>query len=190
MRVAGTAAVGSVALSGTVSAHEADCVYFCGCGRMVAYRRTTSDGLPDRYPVFVAKEGGGPDAPTLDHYFVEGEDRNVHTTQRGRGKILAFGHEDGDENAVYLNPDQCARNVFDEYGGPEQTIDDYLENYDNDDWPDDVKFYPERENDFSWGQEGHCHPPRDDHHCNHDRGSDSNGQSDSNGRSNGRRNGR
>jgi hypothetical protein len=36
------------------------------------------------------------------------------------------------------------------------------------------------------GQKGHCHPPRDGNHCNHDSGSDSNGQSSSNGRSNGR----
>lgn len=200
MRVAGAAAVGSVALSGVASAHTAECVYFCGCGRMVAYRNKPDDGegggddggdgLPGTYPVFVAKEGGGPDGPTLDHYFVDGENRNVHTTQRGRGKILAFGHEDGyNENDIYINPNQCAQNVFEEYGGPDATIEQYLENYDNEDWGD-VEFYPDGDNDYFEGQKGHCHPPRDDHHCNHDRGSDSNGQSNSNGRSNGRRNGR
>lgn len=199
MKVAGAAAVGSVALPGTAGAHVADCVYFCGCGRLVAYRKDKDgEGLPAWYPVLVAKEGDGEGPPELRHYLVEGENRNLEFTNRGRGKILGFGVED----TFYYNPNQCAQKVFkdNEYGDDVQsTVQNYFdvndaredaeneEDVDNDDDGYDYVAFgdPEDRDDFLEGRKGHCHPPRDDQHCAHDRGADSNGRSTSNGRSNG-----
>lgn len=195
VKLVGATAVGGAALSGTAAAHEAGCVYFCGCGRMVAYRQRpqrddecadgegsgNGNGFPGTYPIFVAEEGGGPGPAEIDHYLVDGECRNVETTQRGRGKILAFGFafDDGtaaDVNRVYLNPNQCAQNVFDEYGGAESAIRNYVDREDDENWGD-VEFYgyDGAEYQFREGEKGHCHPPRDDWHCEHDRGGSSNG---------------
>lgn len=198
VKLVGATAVGGAALSATASAHAAGCVYFCGCGRMVAYRNEPrendncaegsgeGEGFPDTYPIFVAKEGGGPGPATIDHYLVDGECRNVETTQRGRGKILAFGFafDDGtseDVNRVYLNPNQCAQNVFDEYGGHAETIEEYVQREDDEDWGE-VEFYGYDGAKYEYfdGRKGHCHPPRDDWHCEHDRGSRSKGNGNGN----------
>jgi len=202
LRVAAGGAVGAVALSGTARAHAVGCIYFCGCGRLVAYREAPKEddgggseggnGLPQWYPVLVAREGGGPGRPELRHYLVEGENRNVEFTNRGRGKILAFGVED----TVYYNPNQCAQNVFDAYGEGDteaarvrSTLEDYFGSNDarsdaeNPDAPDDDEYVAfSRVDEVESGQKGHCHPPRDDYHCDHGNGSSS-GRGNSKGRS-------
>lgn len=172
---------------------------------MVAYREDKDgQGLPEWYPVLVAKEGDGPEPPELRHYLVEGENRNVEFTNRGRGKILAIGVE----SQVYYNPNQCARNVFEAYADDDDdseeervrtTVNDYFEGMSSDDVraeaensdepgeDDEVVFWPPAD-EFQAGQKGHCHPPRDDKHC-HD-SDDSNDQSNSNGQGNGKSRGR
>lgn len=160
VRLAGAAAVGSVAFAGTANAHHVDCIYFCGCGRMVAY-----GGLPKRYPVLVAEEGGGPRPADPDHYPERGDSNdNVGTTQRGRGKILAFVVED----QVWYNPNGCAQNVFDEYGGVEAMVEEqFFEELDLADRYEKVDEYDE-ETGFNAGERGHCHPPREDEPGEHD----------------------
>lgn len=147
VRLAGAAAVGSVAFAGTASAHEVDCLRFCGGGRMVAY-----GNLPGQYPVLVAKEGGGPGPADLDEVTVTGDETGLEFTQRGRGKILAIVIEDEDfGNFVWYNPNQVAMDVFDEYGGVRQTVNDYFgTSYDDDE--------------IQAGETGHCHPPEEQRH--------------------------
>lgn len=157
MKVAGATAVGSVAFAGSASAHWADCVFFCGCGRMVAYGNLP----PEDDQIVVAKEGGGSGRPKLsDHKGVEHEDpQGLEFTQKGRGKILALVLWDEDE--LLYNPNQCAQNVFDEYededSGFDKEIDTMIANWDEG-WANwgDFETIP--------GEKGHCHPPREHKH--------------------------
>lgn len=146
LKLVGAGAVSTAAFAGTASAHYVSCIFFCGCGRMVAY-----GDLPKDYPVLVAKEGGGPGRADLNHYIVEGNgDDNLETVQRGRGKILALVQDEESPAKVWYNPNQCAQNVFDEYGGVEETVKDH---------------FPEKDYAFfRAGEKGHCHPPREHGH--------------------------
>lgn len=152
LKLVGAGAASTAAFAGTASAHHVDCIFFCGCGRMVAY-----GGLPKYYYVLVAKEGGGPGKPDLNSPKVHGnENDDVEFVQRGRGKILALvnDHELKTDGVVevWYNPNQCAQNVFDEYGGIIETLDAHFD-YDRDAYESPVE-----------GQKGHCHPPREHEH--------------------------
>lgn len=113
--------------------------------------------------MLVAKEGGGPGLAELDDVSVTGDDTGLEYTQRGRGKILAIAIDDDTGNHVWYNPNQCASNVFDEYGGVQQTVNDYIRTRDyfrNSDYF--RTSYTDDE--IQAGEKGHCHPPREHRH--------------------------
>lgn len=164
VKAAGATALGGLAVTGSVGGHESECVFFCGCGRMVAYGnlpvKTNETGGPAN-PIVVAKEGGGPGRPELgDHQGENDEDNNLEFTNRGRGKILALVIYDSDVQEVWFNPNQCAQNVFDEFEDESyrnKYLDTMAAHFGD-------KNAPWEEFTTRPGEKGHCHPPREHRH--------------------------
>lgn len=164
MKVAGATAVAGLGATGSAGAHESECVFFCGCGRMVAYGDlpvgSYGEGGPAN-PILVAKEGGGPGRPDLDHHQGENDDEdNLEFTNRGRGKVLALVIFDPDVRQIWYNPNQCAENVFDEWGsGPyPDKYHNTVVNHFGEGWAPWEDFTTHE------GAKGHCHPPKSHRH--------------------------
>lgn len=165
LRAVGAGAAGSVAVSWPAAAHEAECVFFCGCGRMVAYGdlpvEENEQGGPAN-PILVAKEGGGPGRPELSYHQGKNDDEdNLEFTNRGRGKILALVVFDPHRREIWFNPNQCAENVFDEYetGTYRDKYHDTVVQGFGEDYSDHWEEFT-----TTAGRKGHCHPPRDHPH--------------------------